>query len=78
VISLVPRPNLIWGAILWALFIEAILLLTPYPAFFGLQLDGRFLFLTATAHLIFGLTLGAWLSYRLRLLEPGRSLKPSA
>jgi len=54
------RPSLFWGAIAWALFDEAMLLLTPYPAFFGLALDGRFLFLTASAHLVFGLALGLY------------------
>jgi hypothetical protein len=54
-----PSPRaLFWGAVAWALFIEAMLLLTPYTAFFGLPLDSRFLFLTLSAHLIFGLVLG--------------------
>ena len=48
------------GAVVAALFIEALLLLTPYPAFFGLRLDGRFIILTASAHLIFGIALGLW------------------
>lgn len=54
------RPALFWGAVLWAVFVEAMLLLTPYAAFFGLKLDGRFLFLTASAHLIFGAVLGLY------------------
>ena len=68
---LVPPANpgrfrrwLFWGAVGWALTVEAILLATPYPSFFGLPLDGRFVFLTASAHLIFGLTLGAWCARR--------------
>ena len=62
-LALVTRPSprvLLWGAVAWALFIEAMLLLSPYAKFFGLALNGRFLFLTATAHLVFGLVLGAW------------------
>ncbi len=62
-LAMVGRPSrrvLFWGAVAWALFIEVMLLLTPYTAFFGLKLDGRFLFLTASAHLIFGLVLGWW------------------
>ena len=59
-----PRA-LFWGAVTWALFIEAMLLLTPYTTFFGLQLNARFLFLTASAHLVFGLVLGAWCRQRL-------------
>jgi hypothetical protein len=54
------RPSLFWGAVLWALFIEGMLLLTPYASFFGLKLDGWFLFLTASAHLVFGLALGRY------------------
>ncbi len=60
------RPHvLFWGAVAWALFIEAILLLTPYTSFFGLALNARFIFLTVSAHLIFGLTLGWWCQMRL-------------
>jgi hypothetical protein len=51
-------PSLFWGAVTWALFVEGMLLLTPYSAFFGLRLDARFLFMTASAHLVFGLVLG--------------------
>ena len=64
-VSLFRRPSLFWGAVAWALFIEVMLLLTPYTAFFGLTLNGRFLFLTASAHLVFGLTLGYYCHRRL-------------
>jgi hypothetical protein len=67
-----PRPLLFWGAVLWALTIEMILLLSPYSAFVGLPLDGRFLFLTASAHLIFGVALGSWTRLRgAKWTEPG-------
>lgn len=59
-----PR-NLFWGAVAWALFIEAMLLLTPYAGFFGLKLNATFIALTLTAHLVFGITLGAWCRMRL-------------
>jgi hypothetical protein len=59
------RRVLFWGAVTWALFVEAMLLLTPYAGFFGLPLNARFLFLTASAHLVFGLVLGAWCKARL-------------
>lgn len=62
-LAMVVRPNprvLFWGAVAWALFIEAMLLATPYTNFFALKLDGRFLFLTISAHLVFGITLGWW------------------
>jgi hypothetical protein len=36
----------------------AILLMTPYAKFFGLPLNSQFIFLTASAHAIFGLALG--------------------
>jgi hypothetical protein len=64
-ISFFRRPSLFWGAVAWALFIEAMLLLTPYTTLLGLQLNGRFLFLTATAHLVFGLVLGFYCHKRL-------------
>jgi hypothetical protein len=59
------RALLFWGAVAWAVFIETMLLLTPYAAFFGLPLNGRFIFLTASAHAIFGIVLGIWCSRRL-------------
>lgn len=54
------RRGLFWGAVAWAVLVEAALLMTPYPSFFGLPFDGRFLFLTASAHLVFGIALGLW------------------
>jgi hypothetical protein len=65
------RHVLFWGAVMWALFVEAMLLLTPYTSFFGLPFNGRFLFLTASAHLIFGLMLGAWCKVRLGAAATG-------
>lgn len=59
------RATLFWGAVTWAMFVEAMLLLTPYTKFFGLPFNGRFIFLTATAHLIFGIALGIWSVLRL-------------
>jgi len=72
-LCLVPRfgPRLlVWGAVAWALFVEAMLLLTPYPTFFGLPLNGRFIFLTVSAHVVFGIFLGFWLRWRLRGTAP--------
>ena len=63
-VTTASRRVLFWGAVMWALFIEAMLLLTPYPSFFGLQLNGRFIFLTVSAHLVFGLALGWWCRQR--------------
>jgi hypothetical protein len=60
-----PRRWIPAGAIGWALFVEAMLLMSPYAQFFGLKLDGTFLFLTISAHAVFGATLGLWLRRRL-------------
>jgi len=67
------RPWLVTGALLWALFVEAMLLLTPYAAFFGLQKNGRFLFLTASAHAVFGIVLGLYLRWRVPGQAPERN-----
>jgi len=66
-LAMVPSASkrlLFWGAVLWACVIEVALLLTPYADFFGLQLNARFIFLTASAHLIFGVVLGLWCRWR--------------
>jgi len=62
--------SLFWGAVLWALFVEAMLLLSPYASFFDLKMTSRFLFLTASAHLVFGITLGIWSHCRLNRYRP--------
>ena len=66
-LALVMRPTgraLFWSAVAWAMFIEVMLLLTPYTTFFGLPLNQRFVVLTLSAHLVFGVTLGFWLRWR--------------
>jgi len=63
------RARLFWGAVVWALTVEALLLLTPYTSFFGLPLDRRFVILTVSAHLIFGFVLGWWCMRRAPLLS---------
>ncbi|MBU6402221.1 MAG: hypothetical protein KGS61_18030 [Verrucomicrobia bacterium] len=70
------RLPLLWGAVGWALFVEAMLLLTPYAAFFGLPLNGRFMFLTASAHLVFGVALGSYL--RTMLPRTGDRRRPNS
>ncbi len=64
--------NLLWSAVFWALFVEVMLLLTPYATMFGLKVDGRFLFLTISAHFIFGLTLGFYCRKKLPAVFEGR------
>jgi hypothetical protein len=61
VITVFQRPPFRTGAIVWALVVEVLLLLTPYATFFGLQLGIQFLLLTISAHLIFGVVLGFYL-----------------
>ena len=66
-LAMVVRPRrgpLLWGAIAWAGCVETLLLMTPYAAFFGLPLNGTFIFLTASAHAIFGVALGLWCRWR--------------
>ncbi|MDB6032391.1 MAG: hypothetical protein JWM16_2729 [Verrucomicrobiales bacterium] len=63
------RPNFLPAAIGWALFVETMLLLTPYASFFGLPLNGQFLFLTVSAHLIFGVVLGIYCQKRMKPLS---------
>jgi hypothetical protein len=58
------RRKAFWGAVAWALIVEAILLITPYTSFFDLPFNAWFIFLTASAHLIFGIALGMWLRWR--------------
>jgi len=59
--------RLFWGAVVWALMVEALLLMTPYTNFFGIPFDRRFIILTASAHLVFGLVLGWWCMRRAAL-----------
>lgn len=64
-LAMVPGPRgLFWAGVIWGLVVEGLLLATPYADFFGLAVNARFLFLTASAHLVFGLALGAWLHWR--------------
>jgi hypothetical protein len=60
------RPALFWGAVVWAVFVEGMLLLTPYASFFGLKVNGRFLFLTSSAHLVLGVVVGGYRRWRRR------------
>ncbi|HKQ39182.1 MAG TPA: DUF6789 family protein [Verrucomicrobiae bacterium] len=66
-VTVFPRPPLRSGAVLWALLVEVMLLLTPYATFFGLKMGTQFLLLTISAHLIFGIVLGVYLNNALRI-----------
>jgi hypothetical protein len=66
-LAMIVRPSprlLLWGAVAWALCVETILLLTPYAKIFGLEVNAWFIFLTASAHAIFGVVLGLWTRWR--------------
>ena len=57
-----------WG-VLWAVGLELGMLLTPYPAVFGIHVATAFVVVTLLAHLVFGAVLGL-LARRLALLWP--------
>jgi hypothetical protein len=49
-----------WWGVALAVGLELMMLFTPYTAFFGISPVMRFVIVTLTAHLIFGVTLGQW------------------
>ena len=60
------RRHGLW-AVLFALSLELAMLLTPYPAVFGIHVTAGFIVATVLAHAIFGLSLGfgvQWLARR--------------
>ena len=60
-------------AVLMAVGIEACLLLSPYTGFFGIPMTPRFVAVTLTAHVIFGVGLGVWFAWQSRAwVAPGR------
>ena len=71
--AMIGRANrrvLFWGATAWAVVVEILLLLTPYRDFFKIHMPFQtFLFLTGTAHVIFGITLGWWCMKRLPAVQ---------
>ncbi len=78
-LAMVPRASrraMLWGAVAWAMAVEVTLLLTPYTVFLGLPMNGRFIFLTASAHLLFGVALGLWC--RRRVCSEGSNPPPQA
>jgi hypothetical protein len=56
-----------WSALGWAMLmavgIEICLLASPYGAFFGIPITTRFVVVTLTAHVIFGIGLGAYFAW---------------
>jgi hypothetical protein len=63
-----------YGLGMWAsaVFVEVMLLVMPYTSFFGLKMNGRFLFLTASAHVIFWVVLGLYCQTRVGVQWRGR------
>ena len=64
-----PRHRHWMWAVLCALGLELGMLLTPYPAVFGIPVTARFVIVTVAAHVIFGVGLGKvarWLSLNLQ------------
>lgn len=49
-----------WWGVALAVGLELMMLFTPYTAFFGISPVMKFVIVTLTAHLIFGVTLGQW------------------
>jgi hypothetical protein len=47
------RPMLFWDAVASAMFVDAMFLLTAYASFFGLKVNGRFLFLPSASDIAF-------------------------
>jgi hypothetical protein len=47
-----------WVAVVFALGLEIAMLVTPYPATFGIRVTGVFIAVTLAAHAIFGVTMG--------------------
>lgn len=66
-----------WGwAVLFAVGLEAGMLLTPYPGVFGLRLTAQLVVVTLAAHLVFGVCLG--LAVRSLLARPSPVAKRAA
>ncbi len=66
-LAMLPRAARRWtiqAALAWAMVVEGLLLVTPYTTFLGLTRDARFIAVTLSAHLVFGLALGLWCHFR--------------
>jgi hypothetical protein len=60
------RRSWLW-AVLFAVGLEYLMIITPYTTFFGIPVSAKFIIATFTAHAIFGVTLGLlakWMSDR--------------
>ena len=68
------RRSWLW-AIALAVGLELAMLVTPYTGFFGIHLTTRFVIVTLSAHLIFGIALG-WYTRLKELRWPGPVVQP--
>ena len=57
------RRSWLWGVAM-AVGLELAMLFTPYTSFFGINPVTRFVIVTLSAHLIFGVALGKWAQFR--------------
>ena len=64
------RTPRLWTAVLWSLFLEGAMLLTPYAEVFGYRMTPAFLTVTISSHIIYGLTLWAMLKRWQHAREP--------
>ncbi len=71
---LVKRPTW-WSAVAWGLFLEFMMLLTPYAEVFGYRVSPKFLGITIGAHVVYGLTLWAALLYWQRHRRPEATIR---
>jgi hypothetical protein len=55
---LVGRPRW-WTAVIWGVTLEAAMLLTPYAEIFGYKLSGKFVAITLSSHVVYGIALWA-------------------
>ena len=59
----------IFSAVLMAVGIEILMLVSPYTGFFNIHLTTRFVTVTMIAHVIFGLILGIYFAWHLRRIR---------
>ena len=74
------RRHWLW-AVVMAVALELGMLFTPYPGTFGIHVTTRFVVVTLTAHLIFGVGLGLsarWLARQRRFLWPASAVNKPA
>jgi len=64
----VRRPA-VWSAVVWGVILELGMLLTPYREAFNIPLTSKFIFMSGSAHVVYGAVLGWYLKTRWILLN---------